>query len=67
MEHVSSGECCEACSRDFFANRCPKCGAKLPCSLEKYLEGRNPQFRASDERVFERWHKLGRSHSYDHV
>jgi hypothetical protein len=57
INHVSSGECCFECSRDYFANRCPKCGTKLPCSLEKYLLGRNAQFQGSDERVYGKLHK----------
>jgi hypothetical protein len=55
-EHLPSGECCEACNSNFFANRCIECGTKLPCSLEKYLSGRNGQFRGSDESVYERLH-----------
>jgi hypothetical protein len=57
MEHVPSGECCEKCRQDYWANRCVRCGTKLPCSFEKYLEDRNPQFEGSDERIYTTLHR----------
>ena len=41
---------------NFWHNRCLICGTQLPCTVEKYLEGRNPQFNGSSAEIYERLH-----------